>query len=216
MPRSSTPTIDHTRRLITNNERDESIMNDNITNETITNETGNTEASTDLKVESVGEREQNSSSPTAQEQSGNDPLLEDVDVVALVEERDSFREIAQRLQADFENYRKRVAAQTSDDIDRATGRIAEALLPVLDACEAAFIAHPQEVEPLFNLLLGELKKQGLEVMDLSGKPFDPELAEAVMHEPSDDDSGTVIVDVMRTGYLWKGRVLRAAMVKVRG
>ncbi|MFM8856844.1 MAG: nucleotide exchange factor GrpE [Actinomycetota bacterium] len=142
--------------------------------------------------------------------------LEDVDVAALLAERDSFRDIAQRLQADFENYRKRVAAQTSDDIDRATGRIAESLLPVLDACEAAFVAHPQQVEPLFNLLLGELKKQGLEVMDLSGKPFDPELAEAVMHEPGDSDGGTVVVDVLRTGYLWKGRVLRAAMVKVRG
>ena len=142
--------------------------------------------------------------------------LEDVDVVALLAERDSFRDIAQRLQADFENYRKRVAAQTSDDIDRATGRIAESLLPVLDACEAAFVAHPQQVEPLFNLLLGELKKQGLEVMDLDGKPFDPEHAEAVMHEPGDADGGTVVVDVLRTGYLWKGRVLRAAMVKVRG
>ena len=83
-------------------------------------------------------------------------------------------------------------------------------------CEAAFVAHPQQVEPLFNLLLGELKKQGLEVMDLDGKPFDPEHAEAVMHEPGDTDGGTVVVDVLRTGYLWKGRVLRAAMVKVRG
>ena len=72
------------------------------------------------------------------------------DVEALLTERDSFREIAQRLQADFENYRKRVATQTADDIDRATGRIAESLLPVLDACEAAFIAHPAEIEPLFN------------------------------------------------------------------
>lgn len=144
------------------------------------------------------------------------PSLDDVDVAALLAERDSFRDIAQRLQADFENYRKRVATQTSDDIDRATGRIAESLLPVLDACEAAFVAHPQQVEPLFNLLLGELKKQGLEVMDLNGKPFDPEHAEAVMHEPGDTDGGTVVVDVLRTGYLWKGRVLRAAMVKVRG
>lgn len=139
-----------------------------------------------------------------------------VDVEAVIAERDSMREIAQRLQADFENYRKRVATQTADEVDRATGRVAESLLPVLDACEAAYVAHPQEVEPLFNLLLGELKKQGLEVMDLTGKPFDPELAEAVMHEPGDEGTGTVVVDVMRTGYLWKGKVLRAAMVKVRG
>jgi molecular chaperone GrpE len=160
-------------------------------------------------IENIGEH----MGPADQESSTS---FDDVDVAALLAERDSFRDIAQRLQADFENYRKRVATQTSDDIDRATGRIAESLLPVLDACEAAFVAHPQQVEPLFNLLLGELKKQGLEVMDLDGKPFDPEHAEAVMHEPGDADGGTVVVDVLRTGYLWKGRVLRAAMVKVRG
>ena len=140
------------------------------------------------------------------------------DVEALLTERDSFREIAQRLQADFENYRKRVATQTADDIDRATGRIAESLLPVLDACEAAFIAHPAEIEPLFNLLLTELKKQGLEALDLSGQTFDPAKADAVVHEEGEGDgSGNPVVsDVLRTGYTWKGRVLRPAMVKVRG
>src|SRR5688500_5137055 len=60
------------------------------------------------------------------------------DIEALLSERDSFKDIALRLQADFENYRKRVAAQQADEVDRATGRFAEALLPVLDACEAAF------------------------------------------------------------------------------
>ena len=140
------------------------------------------------------------------------------DVEALLTERDSFREIAQRLQADFENYRKRVATQTADDIDRATGRIAESLLPVLDACEAAFIAHPAEIEPLFNLLLTELKKQGLEALDLSGQTFDPAKADAVIHEEGEGDgSGNPVVsDVLRTGYTGKGRVLRPAMVKVRG
>ena len=140
------------------------------------------------------------------------------DVEALLIERDSFREMAQRLQAEFENYRKRVAAQTTDDINRATGRIAESLLPVLDACEAAFIAHPTEIEPLFNLLLTELKKQGLEALDLSGETFDPAKADAVIHEEGEGDgSGNPVVsDVLRTGYTWKGRVLRPAMVKVRG
>ncbi len=140
------------------------------------------------------------------------------DVEALLTERDSFREIAQRLQAEFENYRKRVAAQTTDDITRATGRIAESLLPVLDACEAAFVAHPAEIEPLFNLLLTELKKQGLEALDLSGQTFDPAKADAVIHEEGEGDgSGNPVVsDVLRTGYTWKGRVLRPAMVKVRG
>lgn len=138
----------------------------------------------------------------------------DIDVPALIAERDSLRDLAQRIQADFENYRKRVTTQIADDVDRATGRIAESLLAVLDACEAAFVSDPAAIEPLFNLLLGELKKQGLEVLNLEGQPFDPAVAEAVMHEAGDGDS--VVVEVLRTGYTWKGRVLRAAMVKVRG
>ncbi len=139
----------------------------------------------------------------------------ELDVEAVLAERDQFKEIAQRLQADFENFRKRVAQQQADEIDRATGRLAEALLPVLDAAEQAFLAHPAEVEPLYNLLLAELRKQGLEVLDLEGKPFDPAVAEAVLHEPGEGDE-PVVAEVLRTGYLWKGRVLRAAMVKVQG
>ena len=58
---------------------------------------------------------------------------------------------------------------------------------------------------------------GLEVIDTDGVVFDPNLHEAVMHEPAVEGDGTTIVsDTLRTGYLWKGRVLRPAMVKVRG
>lgn len=137
------------------------------------------------------------------------------DLEALLSERDQFKDIALRLQADFDNYRKRVVTQQADAVDRGTGRIAEALLPVLDAFEAAFLQHPKEIEPLFNLLLGELRKQGLESMDLHDQPFDPNLAEAVMHEPGDVEE-PIVSEVLRSGYLWKGRVLRPAMVKVKG
>jgi len=137
------------------------------------------------------------------------------DVDALLAERDNFKDIALRLQADFDNYRKRIAAQQALDIQAATGKMAEELLPVLDACEAAFVQHPAEVEPLFNLLLGQLRKLGLESMHLDGQPFDPNLAEAVLHEPGDGGE-PVVSEVLRSGYTWKGKVLRAAMVKVRG
>jgi molecular chaperone GrpE len=136
------------------------------------------------------------------------------DVLALLAERDTFKDIALRLQADFDNYRKRMSAQQDAEVQRATGKMAESLLPVLDACEAAFVQHPAEVEPLFNLLLGELRRMGLESMNLDGQPFDPALAEAVLHEPGDGES--VVVEVLRSGYTWKGKVLRPAMVKVRG
>ena len=134
------------------------------------------------------------------------------DINALLAERDEYKDIALRLQADFENYRKRVAQQSTDDVDRATGKIAEALLPVLDACEAAFT---DGVEPIWSALIGTLQKQGLVAMDLLNTVFDPAKAEAVMTEPGDGGE-TVVVEVLRTGYEWKGRVLRAAMVKVKG
>lgn len=136
------------------------------------------------------------------------------DIESLRAERDQFKDIAQRLQADFDNYRKRMANQQADEVQRATGKMAEALLPVLDACEAAFVQHPAEIEPIFNLLLSELKKQGLEALDIEGAPFDPNVAEAVLHEPGDGGE-PVVSEVLRSGYTWKGRVLRAAMVKVK-
>jgi molecular chaperone GrpE len=60
-----------------------------------------------------------------------------------------------------------------------------------------------------------LKKLGLETMNLHEQPFDPNLAEAVVHE-SGDEAAPVVSEVLRSGYTWNGRVLRAAMVKVRG
>ena len=134
----------------------------------------------------------------------------ELDIEALLAERDEYKDIALRLQADFENYKKRVAQQSIDDIDRATGKLAEALLPVLDACEAAFTHGADGVEPIWSSLIGTLQKQGLVAMDLLNAPFDPSRAEAVMHEPADEAGAeTVVVEVLRTGYRWKGRVLRA-------
>ena len=133
----------------------------------------------------------------------------------VVTERDDFKDIALRVQADFENYRKRAASQMGDELDRALGKLVEQLLPVLDACEAA-VAHGVEgVEQVWSSLIGALQKQGLEALDLAGQPFDPALADAVMHEEG-DGSEPVVLEVLRTGYRWKGRVLRAAMVKVKG
>ena len=88
---------------------------------------------------------------------------------------------------------------------------------MLDACDGAIRHGATEVEPVFAALLGTLEKEGLERIDPAGEPFDPNRHEAVMHEPAaDGDEGTVVTDVMRPGYAWKGRVLRPAMVKVRG
>ena len=142
-------------------------------------------------------------------------ILNELSIDEVVKERDEFKDIVLRVQADFENYRKRVSAQIAAEVDRSGGRIIEEILPVLDACEAAVGHGIEGVEPVWSLLLGVLQKQGLEVLDLNGKVFDPVAAEAVVHEEGDGGEA-VITEVLRTGYRWKGRVLRAAMVKVKG
>lgn len=152
-----------------------------------------------------------------QEADGVDPIdVSDV-LEAVSKERDDFKDLALRLQADFENFRKRVTAQVVDDVARETAKLVDSMLPVLDACEAAAAHGVQGIESVWSALLGALQKQGLEVLDLAQQPFDPATAEAVVHELGDDDSvGPIVVEVLRTGYRWKGRVLRAAMVKVKG
>ena len=142
-------------------------------------------------------------------------LVVEYDIETLLAERNEFKDIALRLQADFENYKKRMTQTQSDEIARATGRLAESLLPVLDACEAAFAHGAEGVEPIWSSLIGALKSQGLVAMDLLDQPFNPELAEAVMTEPG-DGAEPIVSEVLRTGYEWKGRVLCAAMVKVKG
>ncbi len=159
--------------------------------------------------------------PAAEEAAAEDAASEDnaeleseieAEIRELAAERDTFKDIAQRTLADFENYKKRVHAQIRDEADRATARLVEALLPVLDAAEAAYVNHPEEVGPLLNVMLGELRKHGLETLDLEGQPFDPSVAEAVAHE-SGDGGEVIVTDVLRSGYRWKDRTLRAAMVR---
>lgn len=155
---------------------------------------------------------------------GSDPAsrsAEDTPVGVLLEEltseRDAYLESLQQLQADFENFRKQAMRRQSEAIEYATGRLVEDLLVVLDACDAGIEHGDEGVVAIYNSLLGVLERAGLERLEPEGEPFDPNAHEAVMHEPGDDDSeGPVVVEVLRPGYRWKERTLRAAMVKVEG
>jgi molecular chaperone GrpE len=139
----------------------------------------------------------------------------EVDLEQLLAEREQFRDIALRLQADFENYKKRAERLRVDEVDRAVGRMVEDLLSTLDACELAYAHGVQGIEGIWSGMLGALRKHGLEPMDSAGVPFDPSHHEAVVHEAGEGGE-PVVAEVLRTGYTWKGKVLRAAMVKVRG
>ena len=142
------------------------------------------------------------------------------DLVALAKERDELRGVAQRLQADFENYRKRMLREQTDTVARANEALVEQLLPVLDSLEPALGQLDETddkvrkgIELVFTELVNVLEKAGLERIDATGVPFDPTVHEAVMQE-GDADGDPVVSGTIRTGYRFKGRVLRPAMVKV--
>jgi molecular chaperone GrpE len=138
----------------------------------------------------------------------------------LTAERDEYLAHLQRMQAEFDNFRKRTLRDQTAHLERATAGLIEQLLPVLDSFELALNSGGTDVDRLrkgvelvYGELLGVLEKAGLERIEAHGKPFDPEEHEAVMHVESDDGEPGVR-DVVRTGYRLKGRVIRPAMVKV--
>lgn len=172
-------------------------------------------------VEAGGESEAESSSSGAESgdgsavEAGSPPTYEDP--AAIAAQRDEYLEALQRLKAEFENFRKRTERQWREMMDRAAEHLVSDLLPVLDACDAAIGHGVTEVEPIRAALLDVLSKAGLERMEPVGEVFDPEMHEAVQHEESDDHEGPPeVVEVMRHGYRWRGRVLRPALVVVRG
>ncbi len=126
-----------------------------------------------------------------------------------------------RLKADFENYRKRVIREQTELVERASLRIVERLLPVLDdlerALEAARKHEPSEaivrgIEIVFNQLHDALVDEGLERVTAEG-PFDPEEHEAVS-SVSGDVSEPTILEIVRPGYKLKGKTIRPALVHV--
>ena len=143
------------------------------------------------------------------------------DLDALQRERDDLLDTTRRLQADFENYRKRVLREQTALVERASEGLLEQLLPVLDSFELALRnlddASADEkvrkgIELVFAELVGVLERAGLERIDALGAPFDPNEHEAVLHD--DGEGEPHVGDVLRTGWKLKGRVLRPAMVKV--
>ncbi len=135
-------------------------------------------------------------------------------VEELLDQRDGYLGDLQRVTAEFANYRRKATERQQDTIAMAAAGIAEKMLPVLDACEAAVAQGAEDVIPIRDALFAALEREGLARLGDPGAPFDPNCHEAVMHEPGDGEA--VIAEVLRAGYQWNSRVLRPAMVKVRG
>jgi molecular chaperone GrpE len=140
-------------------------------------------------------------------------LLDDLDRVTA--ERDAYLDDSRRLAAEFANFKRQIEKRNADLIEYANSALVEKLLPTLDAGEAAIAHGAVDVEPVIATLLLTLEKEGLERFRPEGEPFDPNRHEAVIHEPGDADAPTV-TEVLRTGYAWKGRIVRPALVRVQG
>lgn len=131
-----------------------------------------------------------------------------------------------RLQADFDNYKKRAAKEKEDLWNYASEEIVKELLPVLDNFERALsslgekgdnkdkVGYIQGVQMVYNQFIEVLKKEGLEEIPALGEPFDPNIHHAVAQESKDDCEDNFIIEVYQKGYKLKDKVIRPSMVKV--
>jgi molecular chaperone GrpE len=131
-------------------------------------------------------------------------------------------ESLQRLAAEFDNFRRRVERDHAENVERASQRVIESLLPTLDAFDGALAIEPQsesEEKILDGMrstraqLLETLARDGFEAISAAGEPFDPKVHEAVSGAQSGDGE-LVVSSELRRGYTMRGRVLRPTLVTV--
>jgi molecular chaperone GrpE len=143
-------------------------------------------------------------------------------MAGLQADLDRFRDLALRSQADFENYKKRAAREKEDAVKYANSSLLQRLVSILDNFELGLAAAKTEGEhsPIYSgMVLVQkqlndlLEENGLQAIEAEGKKFDPNLHEAIAHEPSESAEGTVIRQARR-GYQFKDRLLRPARVVV--
>jgi molecular chaperone GrpE len=149
------------------------------------------------------------------------PASEARDAEAAVEDDAAkFLALAQRTQADFENYRKRMARENAAAVDRGVGKLAKELLPALDHLELALKASEghEDVVKGFALVRDEivnaLNRVGIQPFAPKGEPFDPNEHEAMASQPSEDAESGTVIEVYQQGYRINGAVLRPARVVV--
>jgi molecular chaperone GrpE len=174
----------------------------------------------DFKIDSSdsGELEQ---TPEAKSVAA-DSAAADAEVARLAGDLQDLRQTLLRRQADFENYRKRIEKERAEDSKRTTARVIEALIPIVDGFEHALAAHREPAydnyrkgfELIYKQLIDNLAKLGVERIEPVGQRFDPHLHQAVERTETDDAEDGTILQVYQPGYVFHGRVLRPAMVRV--
>jgi molecular chaperone GrpE len=168
----------------------------------------------EMEEKSPAAPEKNDAPAAAQSEDDSDGLQADLD---------RFRDLALRSQADFENYKKRSAREKEEAIKYANSSLLEKLIAIVDNFELGLEAARAEGEksPVFSgmsmvlkQLMDFLADSGLQPIDAMGKKFDPNLHEAIAHEPSDEVPEGTVIRQTRRGYKMKDRLLRPSSVVV--
>jgi molecular chaperone GrpE len=163
------------------------------------------------------------SKPAPAESTAPDTDPSDDDGEGLQADLNRFRDLALRSQADFENYKKRAAREKDEAIKYANSSLLERLVAIVDNFELGLEAARAEGEksPIFSgmsmvlkQLMDFLTDNGLQPIDAAGQKFDPNLHEAIAHEPSDEFPEEVVIRQTRRGYRMKDRLLRPSSVVV--
>ena len=186
------------------------------------------EATTEPAVDATSEQ------PPVDETIQNAAAAETIDYQAVIaqlesdlaEERSRANDLlekSQRMAAEFQNSRRRQEKQVAEEIERASGYLIKRLLPVVDDFDLAFANVPSHLDAeatwvegfrqIQKKLHALLDEEGVVMIPRDGE-FDPALHEAIMSEPSDTVPSGYIIDTLRTGHSYKGRVLRPALVRV--
>jgi molecular chaperone GrpE len=178
-------------------------------------------ATPEAPVEEAGAAEERA----VEEQAAEEVEHDLAELLTRAEKADEYLALAQRTQADFENFRKRAARDKAEAADRGMGKLAKELLPALDHLELALRATEEhegaeDVVKGFRLvheeLLGALERVGIQGFSPKGEPFDPNEHEAMAQQPAEGAEPGTVIEVYQRGYRLNGQVLRPARVVVAG
>jgi molecular chaperone GrpE len=143
--------------------------------------------------------------------------------VSLQTEKDELYQKLLRVQAEYDNYRKRTQRERAADLQYKSQTLVTELLPVVDNFERALQVESTDgeakpfiegIEMVYRQLIAALKKESVEVIATVGEAFDPNIHQAVMQVENDQYESNIVVEEMQRGYKLKDRVIRPAMVKV--
>jgi molecular chaperone GrpE len=169
---------------------------------------------------------ENSAQDAAADQSEDAKLAADptadAEIAKLATDLSELRQTLMRRQADFDNYRKRIEKERAEDAKRHTARVIEGLVPVVDGFEHALAAHREAeyenyrkgFELIYKQLVDNMTRLGVERIDPLGQQFDPHLHQAMDRTETTAHEDGTILQVFQPGYVFHGRVLRPAMVRV--